>query len=198
MRFFLQLFVFSTVLSACGTSQVIIESQPEGADVIIQTSDMTTKKVGQTPLRMTEQQLGIIGGETYQVVVSKEKFGSQAVVVSPGKTSRDVKISARLVAMTDASQMLTAKDLNEVSRTTAQALGLMSAKNYEQVERVISTALEKYQFVPTLYSLLGNSYYLSRNFDKALAAYKRARDLDPQNMDNDAMIRKIESLRGNN
>lgn len=182
-------------LISCATSEVIVESQPEGADVVAKYRDSSVRKIGTTPLRINESQLGN-SNEAYEITVTKDKFHKESIIVSPAKFPREVKINLKLEAAQDGSAVLSPKDFNDAVRMTAQAQNFIKAKDYDQAERTLSSALIRFQSVPTFYTLLGNTYYLKKDLDRALVQYKRARELDPQSLENDTMIKKIETLRG--
>lgn len=188
-------FLIFPFLVSCATSELIVESQPDGADVIAKFRDSSVKKIGITPLRVNETQVGN-NSDAYEIIVSKEKFQRESVIVSPSKFPREVKINLKLDSAIENIATLSPKDFNDAVRMTAQAQSSIKAKDYDQAERTLSSALIRFQSIPTFYTLLGNTYYLKKDLDKALVQYKKARELDPQSSENDVMIKKIETLRG--
>lgn len=185
-----------TVLSACASSQLTVESQPEGADVVAKFRDSSVRKIGQTPLSIPESQLPH-GDDSYEITIAKDKFEKENIVITPSKFSRNVKVNVKLNNAQETIPSITTKDLNEAIRMTALAQNALKSRDFDLAEKTLNGALLKHPNIPTIYTLLGNTFYLRKDLDRALMNYKKAFELDPQNLETESMIKKIESIRGN-
>ena len=185
-----------SLLSACASSTLNVESQPEGADVFVKFKDSNVRKIGTTPLNISESQLPH-GDDSYEITVSKDKFEKEKIVVTPSKFSRNIKVNVKMNTAQETVPSITNKDLNELIRMTAFAQNALKSKDYDLAEKTLNSAIVKYPNIPTIYTLLGNSFYLRKDLDRALVHYKKSFELDPQNIETENIIKKIETLRGN-
>jgi hypothetical protein len=189
---FLVSFVF---LIGCAGKQISIESDPVGADVFVFTPGQAPKKVGQTPYALTEKDISD-RSSPIQIQASKDGYQSTSVIIPSSVSGYLGKISFKLEAPTLPNQCLNQTEaLNKVARAVAEAQSLMKSKQYDLAEKIMSDMIVSYPGLSLVYDILGNIYYLRREFDKSLNAYKKSRSLSPENAKTQRMIQQIEDIK---
>jgi tetratricopeptide (TPR) repeat protein len=188
--------LFLTVaLSSCSVATLRVESQPEGADVLININGQSSKKIGQTPLNLLESTLGT-NDQPFQLVVSKEGFQTENILVPPTSFSRATLLQMHLKEISSSNKVMNDLVLQKVASQTALVQSLIKSKEYEQAESSLNTLIAQYPGVATFHELTGNIHYLRRDLSRALGSYRKAYDLNPSNVDTLRMINKIEGIRG--
>ena len=60
--------------------------------------------------------------------------------------------------------------------------------------RQVNSMITDYPYVAVLHTLLGNTRYLAKDFRQAYAAYTRALELDPENLETRKMVKKLDQM----
>lgn len=184
-------------LSSCISSSVRVETVPEGAEVLVSTGGQVPSKVGMTPTQI-DTTLAKFNESPVLVSISKPGFKRESVLVPPSALGQEAKIQLQLTedaaGPTKASQNIDTM-IDEVARSVAKVQDLVRGKEYDQAMTSINSLLLKYPNVSTLYGLQGNIFYIQKNIDKALSAYRKAESLAP-NGDTQKIINKLESIKG--
>jgi hypothetical protein len=186
----LQALISVVILSACASNRLIVESNPDGADVYTYGTNNSKNKAGKTPLELTNTNTPALFRETLQVTVQKEGYKSESFLVPPASTTASGRILAHL------PQIEGSTTTNEVSEGVALILRLIYKKSYVEAERSLATFTVKFANVSIFWDLLGNVRYLQKNLDQALEAYQTSLLLNPKNSETEKMIAKIKSIRG--
>lgn len=201
----------TALLSACSGSQLKVDSQPPAVDVAIVVAGQPARKLGQTPLNLTETSLGA-QGEPFQLIISKDGFYTENVLIGPSLPSRttEIKIALKtlpvetkgvdeavLQRLAQTQRAVVADEvLQRVASGVALTLRFLSVKQYDQAEQNLSSLISQHPSVPTLQELMGNIHYLRKDLPKALTFYRKALELNPSNFETQRMVNKIESIRG--
>ena len=159
--------------------------------MLVSVSGQPHKKIGQTPVNLVEQTLGA-GQESFQIIVTKDGYVSESVLIPPTTLERATTIRVNLKEMAAGNKAINEQTLQRVASTVALAQNLIKSKQYDQAEQSLSGLITQYPGVPTFHELLGNVYYLKKDLSKALVSYKKAAELDPSNVDTQRMIMKID------
>jgi len=189
--FVLKIFVIQI---GCSTSNLRVESQPEGADVYVVVNGQTAKKVGATPLNISENQINS-GNESFQLSILKEGFQTEHILAPATSFSRNSNVQVRLKETSSGKTSVNDEILQRVTSQVAYTQSQIRSKDYEGAERTLLNIVPQFPSVATFHELLGNVYYLKKDLQKAHASYKRALDLNPSNTDTVRMIQKIEGIR---
>lgn len=184
------------ILSACASRQVYVESDPVGADLFVFTPGQAPKKVGQTPYILTDKDIPD-RSSPIQVQAAKEGYQTLAVVIPSSVSGHLGKLSLKLDTLSLPNQCLNQTEaLNRVARAVAEAQSLIKSRQYDLAEKIMSELIVAYPGLSLVYDILGNIYFLRREFDKSLTAYKKSRSLAPENAKTQRMIKQIEDIMG--
>lgn len=179
---------------SCSTSNLRVESQPEGADVYVSVNGQTSKKIGVTPLNIQENQISA-GNEPFQLSIMKDGFVTEHILSPATLFSRNTNVQIKLRETNNSKQSLNDEILQKVSSQVAYAQSLIRSKDYESAERTLLGIVPQFPNVATFHELLGNVYYLKKDLQRAHSSYKKALDLNPSNTDTVRMIQRIEGIR---
>lgn len=177
----------------CSSGQIRVESQPENAEVYLSVAGQTPKKLGPTPLNVVESTLGL-GSAPYQILVSKEGFTSESVLIPPATFARSATVVVNLKEVSSSNKALNERILQSVASSVALAQNLLKTKQYDQAEQALLPILNQYPGIPTFHELMGNIHYLRKDLSKALSSYRKASELNPSNIDTQRMISRIQSM----
>lgn len=190
------LFLFSAlfVFFGCSSGTIQVTSQPDGADVYVSSSSQPSKKLGLTPLTLTEAQVAN-SNEPFQITITKQGFESSNTLVPATTLSRNVTLSARLQDLSGGKTGESTESLQKVASQVAQTQNLIRSKDYLQAEKNLLFLISQFSNVATFHELLGNVYYLKKDTTAALASYKKANELAPGNPDTLRIINKLQILK---
>lgn len=189
---------FSLFFLGCGTSSIRIESEPSDADVTLFVVGNPPKLVGKTPMILTDEMLGSTS-KAFQIGIQKVGHRSENIALPESFGARAANVNFRL--RPDAPKdntMCTIQNeaYQKLARGIAENQALIKNKSFDEAEARLVALASQYPTVAVIYDLLGNVYYINRQFEKALVAYKRANELAPDGIETQRMIRKLSSIRG--
>lgn len=195
----LVLLTFSVLLVSCGTHSVLVETDPVGADILLVSKGKVPQKIGVTPMTLTEKEIPI-GREPIMISVGKNGYVTESVIIPASTVTQSTSVSFKMKTMQEALHdkggNAVEQNVDEVAKQVAQSMRLIGAKDYPSAERSLQVMITKYPQVSTFHALLGNVFYLQRDYDRALISYKKAYAIDPLSTDLDRMIKRIEGVRG--
>jgi tetratricopeptide (TPR) repeat protein len=191
-RLSLYSFLFGlSLLVGCTTAGVQVDSQPQGAEVYVQKYRSAPVKMGQTPVFIDQRNVG--GNQAFQIKIHKSGFESQTVVVPAMALSTNVQIFAQLAEKAvNTSELRASEAFEAVARGIARAQSLIHKRKYVEAEQLLIQLSLQYKSVSVIYDLLGNVYYVQKNFPDALKAYQQSRKISPSNPETDRMIQKLQ------
>lgn len=191
----IQSLILIFTFSSCSVATLRVESQPDAADVYVNVNGQPSKKIGQTPLSLTESSLGA-GDQSFEITVSKDGFQTENVLVPPTTFSRSTLLQIKMKEVATTNKIINDQIVQKVASQTAYVQSMIKMKEYELAEQTLITLIAQYSGVATFHELLGNIHYLKRDLSKALSSYRKAYELNPGNIDTQRMINKIEDIRG--
>jgi TolA-binding protein len=190
--------LLSSVIAGCVSNTLQVRSTPDGADVTLVAPDGSVSKPGKTPLTLDSRANPAVLSSVTQVRVSKDGFLTQsAVVPSLGTFGGNGTLQFNL-SETELPKICSAQDadLNELARSIAEGTALIQKRRLGDASQLFQSLTIKFPSVAAVYDLLGNTYYLQKDFAKALAAYRRSHAISPNNSSAAKMIAKLEMLQG--
>jgi len=191
----IELMIFLFFITGCISSSINIDSVPSGADIYVSQIGQVPNKVGQTPLSLDLTSFKI-AREPITILAVKTGFKKESVLMPASSLGQTGKVGFFLtedITQRGTQDLDTA--LEDMARSVAKIQELIRNKELDQAMTNINGLLLKYPNISTLYGLQGNTYYLQRNIEKALQAYKKAEAIAP-NTETLRMINKLEGIRG--
>lgn len=184
---------------ATGGARVEVKSTPEGAEVaIVRPNSGGLIPLGKTPLLLSPEQFPDLGARLLTLQVRKDGYQSENIILPEGATAglaqmnftlRDANPSAATGKSNEVSN-------NELARGIASIHKQVAKKNFDDAIRLIDNLLARYPRVATLYDLLGGVHYLRKDSNRALEAFKRSLDLEPNNAETSRLVEKLQSFQG--
>jgi len=191
--------VLAAQACATGGPRVEVKSTPEGAEVaIVRPNNGGLIPLGKTPLLLSPEQFPDLGARLLTLQVRKDGYQSENIILPEGATAglaqmnftlRDANPSAATGKSNEASN-------NELARGIASIHKQVAKKNFDDAIRLIDNLLARYPRVATLYDLLGGVHYLRKDSNRALEAFKRSLDLEPNNAETSRLVEKLQSFQG--
>ncbi|MBU6374424.1 MAG: tetratricopeptide repeat protein [Bdellovibrionales bacterium] len=174
-----------------------VRSEPSESEVLVRKGSAAPVKLGATPFVMTSDNSREWLGDSFELIVRKEGYAAQSVVVPKlalGASSQvDIVLKEAALPQSCAQQDLS---LNEIASGVAQAQYFLSRRSYEESRRKIQELINKFPGVAALHTLLGNLFYIQKDFQSALEAYRRSKRIQPENAETTRMIEKLSSFKG--
>lgn len=193
-------------LFSCSTTVVTINSVPVGADVMKVSGAGNKTTLGQTPMKVDMGSSLDAGDDALQLTVGKADYLSQSIMLpktlSPAQHNLTIhlleqpKLSTLLERQAAECPKLPDDMIVQVTRAVAEAQGLIASKNYTAAATKLIVMSTQYPNISVLHDLLGNVYFLQREFNQALLSYERSVLLDPQNTEAIRMVRTVRGLMG--
>ncbi len=184
-------FILFLLLTGCGTGSVSIQSIPEDAKVSIITADGSMEELGSVG-KYTERDI-FKHGDTVQLLISKPNYIAQSVVLSKGSFPKRYYVSVKLKR--DGSENSNFNEgIEEVAKAIASSYNFLKDKDYDSVVRLLAPLVNQYDGVSVLHDFLGNAYYLKGNYKKAYRHYNAALQLNPNNFERQAIVKKLREM----
>jgi tetratricopeptide (TPR) repeat protein len=199
VNFYIRAFCLILVLSSwgCGTPMLKVQTTPDGAEVNLLRDDGAPTKLGTTPLSVTKDQTPELFKTNAEIRISKDGFETTSVLVPYGSFGVDTKVNLALTqAKLPSSCSNQDANLNEVGQKIAEAQRLIYKKDYVESRHILQTLAQQFPTVAIVYSLLGNGYYLEKNYPEALAAYRKALAITPNDKSITHIIEKLMPVTG--
>lgn len=173
---FLSLFLLPQLVMA---ARFMVRSEPSGAEVMVQTAQGGEKtKLGVTPLDVDHSQIdAITKGVAFKLELSKQGFDKyEMLVASTGK--EDITWDAVLVPSVKEKGD---PEIDVLISGLFEAQRLVRAKDYAGALTSLEILEKKFPNVSSVYELKGSVNYLKKDFNIALAEFRKAFTLNPQN-----------------
>ena len=173
------IFHFQLLIGPTWASQVVIRSQPEGAEVIVQVAKGGKKtKIGTTPLVIPHAQLDTITqGVAYKIEVIKPGFEVYRLLVA-ATNMEEITLSA---VLEPSIEVKLGANTDVLITGLVEAQRLTRAKDYDGALSKLAELEKSYASVSSVFELRGSVNYLKKDFTTALAEFRKAYTLNPQN-----------------
>ncbi|MCS6837464.1 MAG: tetratricopeptide repeat protein [Bdellovibrionaceae bacterium] len=186
-------FLACVQISGCATSpQMLIESQPSGAEAEFVLPSGELKKLGQTPLTVKFDEYQKLPYVFLQL--SKENIRSELILIPKQHfaTLSELNVNLSTLENKRKNQGPQQSEFNDEALSRAiLAQQYVYKKDYEEAQNILLTLVSKYPNSATLWGMLGNAYYLGKKKTKSIEAYERALMLNPQATEIRIMLDKI-------
>jgi hypothetical protein len=183
------------VISGCATSSLTIQSNPAGADISVRKGDGSATKLGVTPLSITKETASDWMGDNVEISVSKDGYLPQTLLLPKFYWGAKEKLDVQLK---DAPSLELAKQqekvFNEIASGVAEVQHLLAKKDLVSSEQRLNILLNRFQSIAMLHTLLGNLFYMRHDFSKSLSEYKRAQQLQPEDIESKRMVEKLSTV----
>ncbi|PIU00272.1 MAG: hypothetical protein COT74_04885 [Bdellovibrionales bacterium CG10_big_fil_rev_8_21_14_0_10_45_34] len=184
------------ILPNCSSPQFVVDSEPNGAQVVVTSDSHSPQMIGSTPIT-TSPSAFASGSSSTIVEIKKAGFVSRLVHLPETTFSRSTHIKVKLtedrVPASCENQNLAVRD---VSRGIARAQSLIASKKMDEAMNLLKNLIARFPENPVLYDLIGNIYYMQRELQLALSAYKKSNQIEPGNSETENMIEKIKLISG--
>lgn len=187
--------MFFFIIAGCATPSYRLQSNPSEAEIEITYKNGTKKIVGKTPLQQNTQDINPTN-DSLQIEFRKPGHISSTVFVPRSGFDKAIDLTVNLAQDTRVLEgKKTDQAINEIASGIADIQRDIQRKQFDLSIQKINRLIAHYPNVSTLYSLLGNVYYLDKRLEPALLNYKKALDLDPTSQELVKVIEKIEGIR---
>lgn len=193
---FLTKFIFlGLIISSCTTTQMTVNSEPSGADVVIVDDSGREDKLGQTPLNITPEMMDRFPSDSWRISLNKVGFIKDQLFIET-KMFREIgRVSVKLTPEAnwkEAYQDMNAyKYLNDVSGMSAEIQAATVKGDYGKAESLANSLVTRYPKLSVGWNLLGNIYYLQKRIDKAVESYQKSLAINPDDQVTKGILDRI-------
>lgn len=199
-------------LAGCTSGRVSINSVPEKSEVVVVNSSGKQRSLGTTPIVVEAATLFQPGDNSTKLIVQKTGMYRESIVIprSVLKNHHQISVTLSELEKVEIEKIIgedckkhsenfgnTRGDFSKLAQGVANIQSLLVKKDYATAESQLTALIATYPFVSVLHALLGNSRFLQRDYAAAGNAYKRALELDPDNIETKNILNRIASFTGN-
>ncbi|OFZ14260.1 MAG: hypothetical protein A2X86_05275 [Bdellovibrionales bacterium GWA2_49_15] len=188
IKYMLLVLVLTFFSRWCLAEELTVTSNPEQADIFIKTtSNDAGVKIGRTPLKipMSEVVNNFAKSNVFILEISKEGFDPYRVLLTR-TGSNDIELSVNL----DVSKNLKlVKDVDYLVTQLFEVQRQIRIKDYVDALKRLDILEKDFPHYSVVYELKASTYYLSKDFSKALSYYRKAFSMNSDNRD--AYIMKL-------
>ncbi len=208
------------IIFGCSASKLTVETTPEGAEVFSLEKGRPPLSLGKSPLviDLLKQQIQV---KNLHLLISKEDHYSQSFIMPSSSWPKENRVFFNLEAipqeepppevdekdntketmrrieeMSKAERLKYEEQLKQIAKGIARVQFMTFRKDFMGAETELNRLVTQFPNVSTIYDLLGNIYYVQKNFTKALWAYRESNKIDPNNFETLQLIERIERIRG--
>ncbi|MBI2521474.1 MAG: hypothetical protein HYV97_13735 [Bdellovibrio sp.] len=159
-----------------------ITSNPEQADIFIKsTSNDPGVKIGRTPLKipMNEVVNNFAKSNVFILEISKEGFDSYRLLLTR-TGSNDIELSVNLEV---SKNLKLVKDVDYLVTQLFEVQRQIRIKDYVDALKRLDQLEKDFPHYSVVYELKASTYYLSKDFSKALSYYRKAFSMNADNRD---------------
>lgn len=201
--------------SACTTQGTInLVTYPESADVFL--SQGTNKQLlGKSPVKIDLSSVMAPNNPFILIEVKKDDFQTQTLTLPrelqsfnheiklsliPTEISKQTIIQQQKEASENAGKEKCEAVSQETLKNLAQGVAIVQAlilrQDYELANVRLATLMTDFPNISVLHDLMGNVYYMRRDYNHALESYRRSLEINPQNTTTAEMVKRLENLTG--
>lgn len=175
--------------------EIEVNSTPDVAQIYIRgPKNKERKLVGQTPYKGDFERLSKSMGIDNDFIIEIEKEGYEPYNLFVAKVSKaDIRLLTTLKAKEKASENLR---LDSVVMKLFDAQRFVRAKAYDEAIRLLDTIETEANQLSSYYEMKGGALYLKKDFNGALANYRKALSLNENNVDALSMKNYLENVLG--
>lgn len=196
--------IVTSMLLGCASVRISITSVPEGADVYLANAGGSKVKIGVTPLAKLNPP--IESGKPTRLVVEKEGFVSEHILIANGALSTDHEFNAILDKIPEAEAKaqlpepireckdVPQKAVNDLASSIATVQVQIKNRQLNEAESKLSFLINNFDYVSVLYDLMGNIQLARKDMQGALNYYKKSLAIDPNNLATTRIVSRLEQL----
>lgn len=186
------------LLSACASNSLKITSKPEKAEVWLAAENEQPVKLGETPLFLDSKSLRTNNSSHFNIKIQKDGYLPESMVLPSSSVNGAVDLSV-ILTESKLPQVCTdqAGSLEKVARGVAKVQLLLGRGQSEEARLQISSLISEFPNVSVFHDLLGNIHYISKNFESAKLAYQKSLELNPNNIDTQRVLDKLNVILNN-
>lgn len=192
--------LLSLYLGACAAKQLKINSEPPGADVLVNEAS-----VGITPLTLNSQQIQSTlqtsdKGELVKLTLRKDGFEDSHLIIKPTGIET---YSINLKSIDNSTLRKIPKNysgqVNEISRELLSIQGLLFSRNSTDAKTKLDSFNEKFPNIAATFVLYASVDTFNNNLEGAYGKLLQAQKLDPNDLQIQKMLAQLEKkIKGEN
>ncbi len=180
--FLLLILVLTLFCRLCLAEELTITSNPEQAEIFIKsTNNDAGVKIGKTPLKipMNEVVNNFAKSNVFILEISKEGFDPYRVLLTR-TGSNDIELSVNLEV---SKNLKLVKDVDYLVTQLFEVQRQIRTKDYVDALKRLDQLEKDFPHYSVVYELKASTYYLSKDFSKALSYYRKAFSMNSDNRD---------------
>jgi tetratricopeptide (TPR) repeat protein len=194
MRLKTTLILWVLTAIGCASGKIQVLSSPPQAEVFVGKDGKAPEKLGETPLRLSTEELFSGASEYVHIEIRKDGYNPEGIVVPQAAFGMNVELSVKLKDDMSSLQVNGQAALQKVARGIASAQMQISQRNYDRAETTLNSLLAEFPQISIFHDLLGNVYYLKKDLKRALTSYEEALRLDPENTETERLVRRLRTM----
>jgi tetratricopeptide (TPR) repeat protein len=162
------------------SAEVIIDTIPSKANLfIVNPKTLNKTSIGKSPFKMTFEDFtsAYAKGDSFIIEVSKEGHQRESIMIlNNGRNNIEVKVS--LEAIRDHEKT---REFDSLISSLFDVQRLVRNRNYKDALNILNSLEKEHPEVSSVYEIKAGALYLSKEFSRSLAYYRKAFDLNPKN-----------------
>lgn len=179
---YLTIILLSTIsYNVNSASKLIIKSQPEGAEIFIQSANSKPVRVGTTPYEADLNEIVENYVKSKSFLIEIKKSGHNPYRLLLAKTSEaDIELTANLELDKAISNI---KDHDLLMNKLFNVQKLVRGRNFTDALSQLETLEKKHPELSIIPEMKATTYYMNKDIENALSYYRKAFSLNPENAD---------------
>ena len=196
------LWIILVSLSCKTTNEIEIRSNPEKSKVYLIDNAGSKDLIGETPTFISADDRLFRNSTVARISVENEGFEAESFLINKHSiTTKDTLVlSLKDKTIADESmskcETISSEAMNELASGVAVVQARIAKKEYDVALIKLSSLTAKFPYVSVIWDLLGNVYYIQKNYESALEAYEKSLAIDPSNASTANIVKRLKKLLG--
>ena len=196
------LWIILVSLSCKTTNEIEIRSNPEKSKVYLIGNAGSKDLIGETPTFISADDRLFRNSTVARISVENEGFEAESFLINkhsiPTKDTLVLSLKDKTIADESMSkcETISSEAMNELASGVAVVQARIAKKEYDVALIKLSSLTAKFPFVSVIWDLLGNVYYIQKNYESALEAYEKSLAIDPSNASTANIVKRLKKLLG--
>jgi len=195
-----------SALSGCGLAKVKIASYPDQADILSIRPNGEEVQIGKTPFEIEGDKLAEACRPTdgtkgpCRLVVSKKGYARESLFVNSMFFKENFSASVKLNPSTEwvdleKNELFLGK-MNDAAHYTARLQEQTIRRDLEAALETAKQFVAAHSKLSVAWDLLGNVYFLKKQYSQAAESYRKSLALNPTNIETQRVLKNLRARKG--
>lgn len=174
--------ILLSTLSSAWAAKLIIKSNQEESEIMVRSTDeQKDTTIGKTPFEteLADIRDNYTKSDSFILTITKDGFEPYRLLVTP-HANADIELNINMEVSKD---IRLTKKIDELIEGLFDSQRLIRTKNYGEAMKKLDDLEDKFSQFSSVFEVKASVFYLQKDFPQALSFYRKAFNINPDNLD---------------